>query len=72
MKVTDEVVIVFGLKFVPMDDFDWDTFAGAEEGTLICYVGETVLLYDPAAQTITESLPDGSGERIWKSEGIVR
>lgn len=63
---------LMGLVFSPMTDNDWDAFAGANEGSLICYCDdeETVLIYDPNEETITEMLFNeedvDTNTRIWK------
>ena len=43
--------VVLGHTFTEMQPADAEIFAGAEDGTLICYTGGTVLLL----------CPDGSG-----------
>src|SRR4051812_785040 len=63
-------VSFFGHEFKPMTDSDWDCFAGADEGSLICYVGDerTVLIFSPASMTIVEMIcsNDERIERTWK------
>lgn len=55
---------IMGHEFKPMTSDDWDGFAGATEGTLICALDSCILLYDPSAREIIEVLEDGD-ERRW-------
>ncbi len=42
---------ILGHEFKPFDDNDWECFAGSEKGSLICCLGDLVLI----------ATPDGSG-----------
>lgn len=56
-----QIVKMFGYEFRPMNDMDWSTWAGAEEGTLIYHLRDerdTVLLWDPKNQTLSEYWTD--------------
>jgi hypothetical protein len=64
---------LLGYRFEPMDDNDWQTFAGADEGTLICYLDNgTALLLSPDGE-LNEVRPDGS-EFTWtcRDSGAAR
>ena len=57
-----EPKIILGHKFVPMSEDDWEGFAGAEEGTLICWA--------PDEQTCLLLAPDGSiHETVFDDKG---
>ena len=62
----------FGLPFRPMDQVDRDGFAGASEGSLICFPDDLlILIYDPVEQTMSEinvEQTHGWSERVWKFE----
>lgn len=49
---------VLGHDFRPMTQLDWCTFAGADEGTLICEYEDTTLLLTPGG-LIVEVSEDG-------------
>lgn len=53
-----------GHKFNPMSEGDWDAFAGADEGTLICYLDEITLLLTPEGSIVAVNYEDGT-ETIW-------
>lgn len=56
---------LFGHPFRPMDESDFDAFAGASEGSLIAFPSDdVVLIYDPASEEIAE-IWDG-GQRLWQ------
>lgn len=56
---------LLGHEFRSMTPADYDDFAGADEGSLICMLDDIVLILSPQTQTLTEiSYADGS-ERDW-------
>jgi hypothetical protein len=60
----DSRVIVLGLRFRPMDDRDFEAFAGADRG---CFIAETegaVLIWDPTTEVLSEIHEDGD-QRDW-------
>jgi hypothetical protein len=66
---------VLGHTFREMTDYDWQLFAGAEPGTLICTdLEDRVLLWDPARQrTLQEIRYDAAGRSSaweWECEEI--
>ncbi len=69
-------ITLLGHTFAPFDDNDWETFAGAEEGSYICYVGDdkTVLIWNPATKLLSEmDYSDESwicSQRDWTFEQI--
>lgn len=59
-------VTVLGYKFRPMTKHDWEGFAGAEEGTLICNdPSDRVLLWHPGTEVLSEVMSDGERLRQW-------
>lgn len=59
---------IFGHEFVPMSQSDWDAFAGADDGSLICYPSDgTVLIYSPHAKDLSEIYEDNGAtvQRRW-------
>lgn len=64
---------VLGHNFVPFTDSDWQGWAGAEEGSLICHSDGAVLILSPDG-TIEEDVINKDGKLsafIWKKEQIV-
>lgn len=64
---------VLGHDFVPFSEQDWCGWAGAEEGSLICHCGDTVLILSPDG-TIEEDVHSKDGDLqafLWKKEQIV-
>jgi len=56
---------ILGHVFKPMTKQDWYAFAGADEGSMICYPIDTVtLIYSPKTGIVTEITPDPDGERV--------
>ena len=57
---------ILGQTFRPMNRMDWDTFAGAAEGSLICFCEDetTVLLYYPAIGTVSEVTQKEDGDSV--------
>lgn len=54
---------IFGYVFREMTRSEWDGFAGAEPGTLICTdLDGVVLLWDHSSDTLSEITYDGKGE----------
>lgn len=65
MNTTKVVSIkILGHVFKPMTSDDWECFAGAEEGTVICHLKDdrnTVLLFDPESKVLSEVTCDNDG-----------
>lgn len=62
-----------GHEFVRMGSDDYETFAGADEGSWICYAtDEVTLVIDDAGTMMSEIITDvtgsGSTERSWRLE----
>lgn len=59
---------IFGHEFSEMNEFDWMAFAGAEPGSLICYVDETqeILFWEPRNKllSVCKYAEDGSGNFV--------
>lgn len=56
---------IVGHTFTPFDDNDWEIFAGAAEGSYICYLeDDTTLIWDPAAEQLSEMTYDESGNCV--------
>lgn len=57
---------VLGYEFREMTEVDYYGLAGAEPGSLVCYVDredyEATLVYDPATKTLSEITYDAEGE----------
>ena len=71
---------LLGHEFKPMSRSDWDGFAGADEGSLICSCSDgTVLIWSPVSNTVSEMLdqddminnPTGLRQRDWSSMNIA-
>jgi hypothetical protein len=54
---------MLGHEFRPMDKTDFETFAGADEGCLICELDDVVLIWSERDKVLTEITSDG--ERDW-------
>jgi hypothetical protein len=50
------MITLLGHTFRPLNDNDWESYAGAEEGSLISYLDDekTVLMWDPAGKRLSE------------------
>lgn len=70
---------MMGRDFVEMDPEDWEAFAGADPGSMICYCEDgTVLVFSQRDNSVTELVPEGlaitpsgEAERRWTFE-VVR
>lgn len=77
-KVRKPGLRLLGHVFYPMTQEDWQGFAGAEPGTLICHLEHAILLWCPVSETVTEVLsnPDdaitehGEENRVWRFEVV--
>lgn|ERR1044072_2786303 len=49
----------FGHTFKPMSGNDWDGFAGADEGSFICYTDDAVLILSPDEKNLSVFNQDG-------------
>lgn len=52
----------FGYEFKPMDERDWECFAGADEGTLICYPTKNLTLLLAPSGTLSELITTDDGD----------
>lgn len=64
---------VLGYTFHEMDELDWSGFAGAEEGSLICYENDMCLILSPSGviheMTDGENDEDTGGQIDWTPSG---
>lgn len=69
--MTDQTVTLFGLTFRPMDRTDWDTFAGAEEGSLITYAEDRTYILSPDQKSVSEIFEDDNGYTVQRDWVVV-
>jgi hypothetical protein len=57
---------IFGHPFRPMEKDDFDAFGGAQEGDLIAFPSDdVVLIYSQVNQELYETNSDGNQMRVW-------
>lgn len=56
---------LFGLTFKPMVEMDFNAFAGADEGSFICYEDDNVYVLSPDRDSMAVVNFDGT-EVLWE------
>ena len=56
---------ILGHEFRQMTSEDYDGFAGADEGSWICELEDTVLIWSPGSGTLAEIYDEGERQRDW-------
>lgn len=59
---------ILGHEFRPMAQGDFNAFAGADEGAMICYLAEVTLIASPDG-SVTEI--DAKGNEYWYERRVI-